>query len=146
MALLFSFIAAQQAGNAGALMGATRFLVILPVMCAVLFPIGALIGGGILHGALALVGAKKYSYTATTRCLCYIYFSCWPLGIFMFIPFLNLILILPIIGWVLALYIIGLAEVHESTKGKVAIAVLIPFALFFVLGVLSAVLENTVSV
>ena len=141
--LLFSALTVQ-GGASPSLMRVGLAIFLIPFICAVAFPIGALIGGGFLHGMLVLVGAKKYSYTATTRCLCYIYFSCWPLMIFMLIPILNLILILPIIGWVITLYIIGLAEVHESPKGKVAIAVLIPFAFFFVLGIVAAILGEPV--
>ena len=144
--LLFSAMTVQggAGGNSPSLLGGGLAILLIPIFYAVVLPIGALIGGGFLHGMLVLVGAKKYSYTATTRCLCYIYFSCWPLAIFMVIPILNLLLILPIIGWVVALYIIGLAEVHESTKGKVAIAVLIPFAFFFVLGIVAAILGEPV--
>lgn len=143
--LLFSALTVQGGASPSLpLKGIGLFVVLIPFIYAVAFPIGALIGGGFLHGMLVLVGAKKYSYSATTRCLCYIYFSCWPLVIFMIIPILNLILILPIIGWVITLYIIGLAEVHESPKGKVAIAVLIPFAFFFVLGIVAAIFGEPV--
>jgi len=84
---------------------------------AIFYPIGAVLGcylgGGILHAMLSLFGAKKYTYNATVRSIAYMQMASWP---FLLIPILG-----PLIGglWILGVQIIGLAEVHETTKMRV---------------------------
>lgn len=144
--LMITFMAASGANNgnggappAGVMMGvAAGALILLPLMYAVLFPIGALMGAGFLHLMLMLVGAKKYDYSATARCVSYMYFAAWPITLITMIPFLGVIVAIPLGIWMIAIYIIGLAEVHETTKTRVAIAVLIPAFAMIALAILAA--------
>ncbi len=104
---------------------------------AILYPIfaviGCFVGGGFLHLLLSLVGAKKYSYNATVRSVAYMQMSSWP---FMLVPVLG-----PLVGgiWILVVQIIGLAEVHETTKGRVALAIFMPVIILMFVGVLVGV-------
>ena len=147
--VMVSFIGVAGAENggppAGMMMGvALGAMVIAPIMYAVLFPIGALIGAGVIHSLLMLVGAKKYDYQATARSVSYMYFAAWPLSVIMMIPILGMIVAIPVMIWLIVVYIFGLAAVHETTKKRVAIAVLTPALLLLALVILGAILGQTV--
>ena len=133
-AILFMLGTGDVAIGAGILVGTVLVGTLLYPLFAVL---GCYLGGGMLHVLLGLFGAKKYTYNATVRSIAYMQMSSWP---FMIVPIVGLV-----IGgiWILVVQIIGLAEVHETTKVRVALAVFFPVILLiglgFVLGTLGAV-------
>lgn len=85
----------------------------------VLTTVGLLIEAGLLQLALMILGAAKRDFWATWRTICY---STGP----------HVIQLVPLIGgmvagiWVVALNIIGLKVVHETTYAKSTIAVFLP--------------------
>lgn len=129
--------AAEGGGDAAAMAGiGIGMAVVFPILYGIFFPIGCLIAGGMCHLMLRLVGGATESMNATTRCVSYIYAGSWPIAIVSIIPIVNIF-----IGfYVIALYVIGLSQVHETSKGKVLLAMLMPvlilIAVGFVLGVL----------
>ena len=130
-AILFILGTGDVAFGAGILVGTVLAGTLLYPLFAVL---GCYLGGGMLHVLLGLFGAKKYTYNATVRSIAYMQMSSWP---FMIVPIVG-----PMIGgiWILVVQIIGLAEVHETTKGRVALAIFSPAILFIGLGIVLAVL------
>ncbi len=102
------------------MMGATTLLGLI------LFPFGLAIGLAIatliFHLLLSLFGAANQPLEATYRVIAY--------------STVNMLAnVVPFIGWligaiwVLFLYIVGFREVHRTTTGKAALAVLVPTAL-----------------
>jgi hypothetical protein len=89
------------------------------LLLPVVYPVGVFIGAAIVHGGLALFGGANRSFAVTVRALAYTA-SPQLLGIF------------PVVGpliagvWVLALEIVGIARVHNTSYGKSAAAVLAP--------------------
>lgn len=97
-------------------------VVISIVLAPLLIPIVLFILSGIFHLILTLAGGTKDStagFEGTVRALAYGSVS-------------NLAQVIPIAGgliggvWGIVLYIIGLAQVHHTTTGKAALAVLAP--------------------
>ena len=93
---------------------------------ALLLPLLAIISlfisSFIFHLCLLLVGGSKNGYEATLRGLCYSYGP----YLFVLVPFCGG----AIAGvWTFVLMIIGWRELHESTTGRVLLAVLLPFIL-----------------
>ena len=129
--IFFMLGAGDVAFGVGFLVGAALAGTLLYPLLAVL---GCYLGGGMVHLLLSLFGAKKYTYNATVRSIAYMQMSSWP---FMIVPIVG-----PMIGgiWILVVQIIGLAEVHETTKGRVALAIFSPAILFIGLGIVLAVL------
>jgi len=133
--VLFSIASGDVVMGIGIMVGAMLGAAILYPLFAVL---GCYIGGGMLHVMLSLVGAKKYNYNATIRSIAYMQMSSWP---FMLVPVVG-----PMIGgiWILVVQVVGLAEVHETTKMKVVLALLAPVILLFVVGIVLAGLGTVV--
>lgn len=90
------------------------------VMTLVLGTAGLFIGAGIFHLMLTLLGAARQPFEATLRVVAYAGGSTALIGL---IPFCG-----SLIGGLYAiyLYIVGLADVHETDTTKAAIAVLTP--------------------
>lgn len=92
--------------------------------------VGLFIGSGIFHLMLSLLGAARQPFEATFRVVAYAYGATALIGI------------IPICGsfigalYGIYLYIIGLADVHQTDIGKSAIAVLAPVVVCCVLGIL----------
>jgi hypothetical protein len=82
--------------------------------------IGVLVGTGVVHLLLTMQGAARHGFDATWRVLAYCYGSAAPCGL------------LPMVGttigvvWAVVVAIPGLAQLHETTTGKTALAVLVP--------------------
>jgi hypothetical protein len=93
---------------------------------AILLPVFAVIGifitSFIFHVCLMITGSSRNGYEATLRGLCYSYGP----YLFVLVPFCGGL----IAGvWTFVLMIIGWREMHESTTGRVVLAVLLPFIL-----------------
>lgn len=93
------------------------------VLTLVLTTLGLFIGAGIFHLMLSLLGAARQPFEATFRVVAYAMGST------------SLIGVIPICGGIIGglyaiyLYIVGLADVHETDVTKAAIAVLTPAVL-----------------
>lgn len=91
-------------------------IMILPVFLAV----GVYIGSGILHLSLMILGGAKRPFEATFRVCCFAGGSSAALQL------------LPVCGglaasvWNFVLIIVGLSKVHDISKGRAVIAVLLP--------------------
>jgi hypothetical protein len=116
------------AGMAGAAVG----LGILLVCCLAVATIGIFISSGITHLFLGLFGGQKFGYETTFRTVAYTQGSILP------------VLILPFCGsyivgiWATVVVIIGLSQMQETTVGKSAAAVLVPYVVCCALGMILA--------
>ncbi len=85
-------------------------------------PIALLIGAGLLHLFLLLVGGAQRGFIATFRVQCYAWVT-------------QMLAVFPVCGqavgalWSLILTIIGLSAVHRISTGKATLAVLLPVLL-----------------
>lgn len=100
-------------------------VVISIVLAPLIIPIVLFIFSGIIHLFLLMIGGTKDStagFEGTVRAVSYASVS-------------NLAQVIPLAGgvislfWGIVLYVIGLAQVHHTTTGKAALAVLLPFFL-----------------
>jgi hypothetical protein len=84
--------------------------------------IGVLLGAGILHVMLLLLGGARRDFEATLRVVCFAQAT----SVVFLVPFCG-----QLIGavWTLVLYVIGLAQAHEISTGKAAAAALLPLVL-----------------
>ncbi len=94
-------------------------LVAAPVVMVILLFVGACIH----HLILMAMGCGQRGFETTFRVEAYTVGATWLLGV---IPLCGSILGIP---WVIVCLIIGLAEAHEISRGKAAVAVLIPIVL-----------------
>lgn len=87
---------------------------------------------GIAHLMLLLVGAAKHGFDTTTRVVA---FTHGP-ALFVIVPYLGMM----IAGiWTLVLAVIGFREAHETSTGRAAAAVFIPFVLVIGLALLMTI-------
>ncbi len=117
------FLDHSQLGGAGAAFGLSSWMTIMMMVAApILVLIGVFIQAAILHLMLMLTGGANKNFEATTRVCSYAYTA-------------QLAQILPFCGgivatvWSLILLIIGLATTHGITRGKAAVAVILPLVL-----------------
>jgi hypothetical protein len=117
------FMDQSQLGEAGAMFGVSAgFYVVLIVLAPIFVIIGVFIYAAILHLMLMLVGGANNGFEATTRVCSYAYAS-------------QLAQIIPICGgllsavWGIILLIVGLSTAHGITRGKAALAVILPVVL-----------------
>jgi hypothetical protein len=104
---------------AGAAMGLGFILVFLP-LCQI---VGLFIGTAIIHVLLMLFGGQKYGFETTFRAITYTQGSVAPLAI---VPMCGSLIAAV---WAIVCLVIGLAQMHETTTGKAAAAVLVPIVL-----------------
>jgi len=101
-------------------------LFLSPLVAIVLAPfliiIKAFIWSGVVHLLLMLFGGANHGYETTFRTLCYVLGAT---AVFAFIPVCGQF---PI-GWIWGIVcsIIGLTQSHETSSGKAAAAVLVPY-------------------
>jgi hypothetical protein len=81
------------------------------------------IWSGIVHLCLMLVGGANQAYLVTFKTMCYVETA----SLANLIPFCGSY-VSPI--WSVVLAVVGLREVHRTTTGKAALAVLLPLGLF----------------
>lgn len=94
--------------------------------------IGLVIGAGVHHLFLLIFGGARRGFQTTMRVVA---FTASP-AIFAIIPIFG-----GLIGavWAIVLAIIGLREAHRTDGWRAALAVLVPIAILFVLGLIAAV-------
>jgi hypothetical protein len=104
----------------------------LPAMLLIFYFITA----AVIHLMMMIVGGANQPFEATARVLAY---TSGSTAIFQILPFCG-----GFIGliWSLVVYIIGLAEAHETTMGRAAAAVLLPVLLCCLCIVFFAVLAG----
>jgi hypothetical protein len=96
--------------------------VVQAVFGGVFVVIGVLLGAGILHLMLLLLGGARRDFEATLR-------------VVSFAQATSVVFLLPFCGqlvgaiWALVLYVIGLAQAHEISTAKAAVAALLPIVL-----------------
>jgi len=117
------FLDQSRLGEVGAAFGlSTGMTMMMMIVAPVLVIIGVFIQAAILHLMLMLVGGANSGFEATTRVCSYAYTA-------------QLAQILPFCGgilatvWALILLIVGLATAHRITRGKAAVAVVLPLVL-----------------
>jgi hypothetical protein len=95
-------------------------------LAAVITPIATLVGifisSLIYHVCLVITSSARYGLEATIRGYCYTYGA----YLFVLIPFCGGFIALI---WQIVLMVIGWREIHESTAGRVLLAVFLPFIL-----------------
>jgi hypothetical protein len=118
-------------GGAGAfgLIGSLFLLSITFVLSAIFIPIGLFVWSLLTHGILTLLKGAQSGFQATFRVACYSSVT----SAFHAIPVVGTIASL----WGLYLSVVGLRETHETTTGKAAGAVLIPFSVVLLVGLFS---------
>ena len=109
------------------------FLIIFLIALPFLIAFSLLIGSGITHLCLMIVGGNKKGFESTFRALSYSYSG----NLFGVIPFIG-----STIGGIysLILIIFGVRECHGISTGKAVLAVLLPLIIIFGLGLLLAIL------
>jgi len=96
--------------------------VVQAIFAPVFITIGVFIGAGIFHLMLLLLGAARRDFEATFRVTSYAQAT----AVLLLIPFCGQLVATV---WAIVLYVIGLAEVHETSRGRAAAAVLLPLLL-----------------
>jgi hypothetical protein len=131
--VIMGMVAAQQqgGGEAAAMIGVQIVSTVIQGAIGVVVgaTVGLLIGSGIIHLCLMMVGGARQPYEATLRVLGYAQGSTAWLQV---IPFLG-----PLVGgiWALVIEVIGLAQAHEIPTSKALLAVLLPIGFCCVLAV-----------
>ncbi len=126
--IILVLVASQDAGAAGVFAGIMlAYVLVLVVSVLLAVTVGALIGAAILHLLLMVCGGANRSYETTFRVLSYANGALAPLHLVA--NFLPLIGPLGLMVWQIVLLILGLAQAHETSTGKTAIAVLLPIGL-----------------
>ena len=121
----------RMGGDVAAGAGGLVFSLVLAPVFAI---IGLFLGSAIIHLILMLVGGAKFGYETTFRVIAYTNGSTGPIGI---IPICG-----GLIGavWGIVCAIIGLAQAHETSTGKAAVAVLTPIVICCVIATIFAVM------
>jgi hypothetical protein len=114
------FLDSDQFAALGAILGMSTAMTIMLVVLAPFFVIlTVFIQAAILHLMLLLVGSANNGFEATARVCSYAQVS----QLAQAVPFCGGLLSLV---WSLILLIIGLATVHSTSRGKAALAVILP--------------------
>ena len=120
-ALLSPLASLGDFGREGALgwLNSTAGHAVLLALVPVMAPLALFVTAGVLHLTLMLVGGARQGLEATIRAVAYAE-TATLLGI---VPFCG-----GLVGgvWVLVLYVIGLRELHGTTTGRAALAVVLP--------------------
>lgn len=95
---------------------------LVAVLTPIFILIGVFVSSLIYHVCLLITGSARYGLEATIRAYCYTY------GVYLFVlvPFCGGFIALV---WQIVLMVIGWREIHESTTGRVLLAVFLPFML-----------------
>ena len=121
--LSLPFLDRSELGEAGLLFGfSTGFTIIFALIAPIFIVIGVFIQAAILHLMMMLVGGANRGFEATMRVCSYAQAS----QLAQAIPFCGGLISLV---WTLVLLIVGLASAHDTTRGKAAVAVILPAVL-----------------
>lgn len=130
--LVFGVIMIAAAGGGGEATGVMLVQIVFQmvwqfVAAALAATVGLLIGAGIMHLFLMLVGAGKNGYEATFRTLA---FANGSLGWMQIIPIIG-----PLVGaiWMLVIQVIGLSKAQDTDIGKVILALVLEIVACMVL-------------
>ena len=99
------------------------------VMAIVMYAVMFFVLSGVVHLVLSLLGGTRHGFEATVRTIAYSFGSALPIGL---IPMCGAIGAI----WALVCAMFGLADMHETTPVKAAIALLSPIAICCILGAL----------
>jgi hypothetical protein len=117
------FLDSDQLGLAGAVMGmSTAVTVAIVFLAPIITIIVVFIEAAILHLMLMLVGGANKGFEASARVCSYAQTS----QLAQAIPFCGGLISLV---WSLILLIFGLSEAHQTSRGKAAVAVILPLVL-----------------
>lgn len=121
--LSLPFMDRSDLGAAGAAFGlSTGFIVMLMILAPIFVIIGVFLQAAILHLMLMLVGGAVRGFEATTRVCSYAQAG----QLAQIVPFCGGLLSAV---WSLILLIVGLSTAHGITRGKAAVAVVLPVVL-----------------
>jgi hypothetical protein len=123
--VMFTALGAQGQANGGEVAAVAGVQVVMQFFSAVFTvaigaTLGLFIGAAIAHVCLMIVGGAKQSYETTLRVLGYAQGSTAWMNV---IPCGGLAAFV----WLIVLEILGFAQAHETTAGKAALAVFLPF-------------------
>ena len=109
------------------------FLSVVIILIPFMIAFSILIGSGVTHLCLMIVGGNRKGFEATFRAISYSYSA----QLFNIVPFIG-----NLIGgiYLLILTIIGVREGHDISTGKAVLAVLLPLIVVAGLGILMAIL------
>jgi hypothetical protein len=117
------FIDRSQLGEAGVMFGlSTGFTITMIVLAPIFVIMGVFLQAAILHLMLMLVGGASRGFEATTRVCSYAQAA----QLAQIIPFCGGLLSAV---WSVILLIVGLSTAHGITRGKAAVAVILPVVL-----------------
>ena len=110
----------------------SAFLTVAVISIPFTIALSILIGSGVTHLCLMIVGGNRKGFEATFRAISYAYSA----ELFYIVPFIG-----TFVGtiYLMILAILGVREGHEISTGKAVLAVLLPVIIAFV-GILLAVL------
>lgn len=97
--------------------------------------IGLFIGAGIIHLLVMLLAKPNAGFEGTFRVSAYlgvVYLVSW-LGA---VPILGILVSIAVSVYAVVLAVLGIREVHSTSTGRAAAIVLIPTAVFFIIGAL----------
>ncbi|MEX2176279.1 MAG: YIP1 family protein [Pirellulaceae bacterium] len=100
------------------IVGATMYILLIST-------VGMFISAGIHHLMLMIVGGAQRGFEATFRTTC---FAQGSLAWLILIPYLGPMIMSP---WMIVILILGLAQAHEISVGKSALAVFLPMIVVF---------------
>lgn len=115
-----SFLQGEQAHALMAQMGTTSESLGALIIMPIIFVIGAFLGAGVLHICLMLVGGANRPFEATFRVMAY---TGGAVALLNLVPGCGMLIGMV---WGFIVEIIGLSEVQKISKGRAALAVLLP--------------------
>jgi hypothetical protein len=108
------------------------FLTVAIISIPFTIALSILVGSGVTHLCLMMVGGNRRGFASTFRAISYSYSA----ALFYIVPLIG-----TLVGgvYLMILAILGVREGHETSTGKAVLAVLLPFIIIFGLGVLLAI-------
>ncbi len=109
------------------------FLTVAVISIPFTVALSIVLGSGVTHLCLMIVGGNRKGFGSTFRAICYSYSA----ALCYIVPFIG-----TLVGgiYLLVLAIFGVREGHEISTGKAVLAVLLPLIVVFGLGILLAIL------
>ncbi len=130
------FLQGEQAHALMAQMGTTSESLGALIIMPIIFVIGVFLGAGVLHICLMLVGGANRPFEATFRVMAY---TGGAVALLNLVPGCGMLIGMV---WGFIVEIIGLSEVQKISKGRAALAVLLPLIVCFGLILLGLVVSG----